>query len=220
MSRNYEKPMEHWKNIFGKMEVKIPSEFNSGNEDLNNGVKWLVEGSESVLDFGCGHGTLMFCCGFLGVKRLYGIDMCEEAIAVAKQRAAGLNNTDYRFEIGSISDLSNIEDESFDSMLISNVLDNLYPEDAEKLLKESYRILKKGGKILIKLNPLLSKEVIEEYEIKIIEDNVLDDGMILWNNNDKQWKEFIEKYFFIEEYSKIYYKEYETENRLYKAIKK
>jgi len=105
-------------------------------------------------------------------------------------------------------------------MLISNVLDNLYPEDAEKLLKESYRILKKGGKILIKLNPLLSKEVIEEYEIKIIEDNVLDDGMILWNNNDKQWKEFIEKYFFIEEYSKIYYKEYETENRLYKAIKK
>lgn len=220
MTRNYEKPMEHWNKVFGDIEVKIPKEFNTGNEDLNKGIEWLAEGSESVLDFGCGHGTLLFCCGFLGTRKNVGIDMCQQAIDMAKKRAAGIDKMKFDFLLGSIEDLSIIEDESFDSILISNILDNLYPEDAEKLLKESKRILKSNGKILIKLNPLIPEEVIKEYKIKVIEDNLLDDGMILWNNNDKQWEDFISKYFSIEEYSKVFYKEHNTENRLYKAVKK
>ena len=47
--------------------------------------------------------------------------------------------------------------------------------------------MKKGGKLLVKLNPYITDEQIEEYGIKKIGDNLLDDGMILWNNTNEMW---------------------------------
>ena len=76
-----------------------------------------------------------------------------------------------------------------DSAILSNIIDNLYPDDAISVLEEIKRILKKNGKLLVKLNPFISDEQIEEYGIKKISGNLLDDGMILWNNTNEEWED-------------------------------
>ena len=45
----------------------------------------------------------------------------------------------------------------------------------------------------MKLNPYITDEQIEEYGIKKIGDNLLDDGMILWNNTNEMWISIFQK---------------------------
>jgi arsenite methyltransferase len=75
--------------------------------------------------------------------------------------------------------------------------------------------LKKGGKLLVKLNPYITDEQIEEYGIKKIGDNLLDDGMILWNNTNEMWISIFQKKYSIIRYEEIIYEEYVQMNRMY-----
>lgn len=70
-------------------------------------------------------------------------------------------------------------------------------------------------RLLVKLNPHLTAEQIEEYQIKVIKDNLLDDGMILWNNTTEEWKEILSRFFTVEKYEEIYYPEHEQTNRMF-----
>lgn len=75
--------------------------------------------------------------------------------------------------------------------------------------------MKKGGKLLVKLNPYITDEQIEEYGIKKIGDNLLDDGMILWNNTNEMWISIFQKKYSIIRYEEIIYEEYVQMNRMY-----
>ena len=75
--------------------------------------------------------------------------------------------------------------------------------------------MKKGGKLLVKLNPYITDEQIEEYGIKKICDNLLDDGMILWNNTNEMWISIFQKKYSIIRYEEIIYEEYAQMNRKY-----
>ncbi|RGX92176.1 hypothetical protein DXA60_10500 [Roseburia sp. OF03-24] len=75
--------------------------------------------------------------------------------------------------------------------------------------------MKKGGKLLVKLNPYITDEQIEEYGIKKIGDNLLDDGMILWNNTNEMWISIFQKKYSIIRYEEIIYEEYAQMNRMY-----
>lgn len=97
--------------------------------------------------------------------------------------------------------------------------DNLYPDDAISVLEEIKRILKKNGKLLVKLNPFISDEQIEEYGIKKISGNLLDDGMILWNNTNEEWEDILGARYSISDYVEIYYEEYGQINRMYLLTK-
>ncbi|ERJ13267.1 hypothetical protein [Haloplasma contractile] len=99
--------------------------------------------------------------------------------------------------------------------MLSNIIDNLIPTDTTEVLKEIKRIVKPHGKILVKLNPFISDKQIEEWNIKIIDDNFLDDGLFLWNQTTEEWKELFNKYFCIKSYKDIYYSKFEQYNRLF-----
>lgn len=75
--------------------------------------------------------------------------------------------------------------------------------------------MKKGGKLLVKLNPYITDEQIEEYGIKKIGDNLLDDGMILWNNTNEMWISIFQKKYSIIRYEEIIYEDYAQMNRMY-----
>lgn len=111
--------------------------------------------------------------------------------------------------------MGNIPDTSVDGAILSNILDNLIPSDAVKTLAEIKRVVKPGGKILVKLNPYITDEQIKEWNIKIIEGNFLDDGLFLWNRTTDEWKELFKKYYRIISCKEIYYPEYEQYNRLF-----
>ena len=111
------------------------------------------------------------------------------------------------------------QSENTDAVILSNIIGNLYPNDAEILLEQTKRILKRDGKILIKLNQYLNREQIEKYNIKSIGDELLDDGLLLWNRTDNEWSNLIEKYFKIKHHGDIYYPEHQQTNRIFLAEK-
>lgn len=220
MNSKYDKYLNQWNNIFSKEVPKVPTNQSSGNKALDKGIEWICDGTKSILDFGCGNGTMLFLCALNGTKYNIGIDLSEKAIESAQTRAKQMIEGEYYFIQGSIDVLYSISDSSFDAIILSNIIDNLYPEDAEVLIKEVERILSNNGKLLVKLNPYITLDQIIELDIKVIKDNLLDDGLILLNNTTEEWENFFKIKFNISKYNEIYYAEFGQTNRMFWLTKK
>lgn len=127
-------------------ELKTP-----GNLGLGCGnptaLAQIKEG-DIVLDLGSGAG---FDC-FLASKKVgktgkvIGVDMVPEMIEKSKKNAKEFGFQNIEFKLGEIENLP-IESSSID-VIISNCVINLSP-DKERVFKEAYRVLKKGGKMFV-----------------------------------------------------------------------
>lgn len=220
MPGRYDKCKDKWDIIFGEQKPSFPLTESSGNEGVDKGIQWVCEGTDTILDFGCGNGMLLFLCAFQGTKTHIGLDISEQAIENAKELSSHANQGKFQFIRGGIHQLQKFDDSIADAVILSNIIDNLYPEDAQIVLTETARILKDNGKVLVKLNPFITDTQIKEWQIKIIKDNLLDDGFILWNNTTDQWKSLLEKNFTIHEFQEVYYPEHEQYNRMFLITKK
>jgi len=103
---------------------------------------------EIVLDLGAGAGldALLAAKKVGKAGKVVGLDMTPEMIQKAKKNAEKLGVKNVEFRTGDIEDMP-IEDESID-VVISNCVINLAP-DKNKVFKESYRVLKPGGRMII-----------------------------------------------------------------------
>lgn len=121
----------------------------------------ISEGS-TVLDLGSGAG---FDC-FLAAKKVgetgkvIGVDMTEQMIVKARENAAKYGYWNVEFRLGDIEGLP-VEDESVD-YIISNCVINLAPDKA-KVFSEAFRILRKGGKLLVS-DMVLLKELEKKHK--------------------------------------------------------
>ncbi len=135
------------------------SSFSEANLGLGCGnpvaISKIKEG-DVVLDLGSGAG---FDC-FLASKKVgnkgkvIGVDMTEEMIERARANAKKYNFNNVEFKLGDIENLP-IDDESTD-VIISNCVINLAPNKS-KVFEESFRVLKKGGKMYVSDIVLLGK---------------------------------------------------------------
>jgi arsenite methyltransferase len=212
---NYDKILKYWNKVFKETDLCPIETASVGNDDLDKALDWLCHNSDSILDFGCGNGVMLFKCSLRGTKNHRGIDISEEAIKVARAIQKLSEKEGFTFSVGGVEELEAIADGTFDGVILSNIIDNLFPQDAIKVLTEVKRILKIGGKALVKLNPFLSDNQIKEWNIKIIEKNFLDDGLYLWNLSTEEWTNLLENYFSIVEYKDMYFPEYDQYNRLF-----
>lgn len=215
MPDKYEKSIKAWNELFSNRNEEVPTKAGTGNETIDRGLNWLCKGSNRILDFGCGDGTLMFICALFGTKFHIGIDLSEKAIEKANVRKAKFHQGEFDFICGGIEEIKAIKDSSVDAVILSNILDNLYPQDANLVLQEVNRILSENGKVLVKLNPFITEEQIKEWQIKIIADDLLDDGFILHNKTTNKWEEVLSRYFSISEYHEIIFPEQKQTNRLF-----
>lgn len=217
--RDYRRCVDYWNQVFAEEDPIPPRQADTGNTGLNQGLDWLCQGARRVLDFGCGNGVLLLYCALRGAKELVGMDLSPAGISNARLRFRRAGLEPFTLLVGGVETLEQWPPDSFDAILLSNILDNLYPQDAMSLLSQCHRLLRPRGRILVKLNPWLSPEQIQAWGIQVLEGNLLDDGLLLWNNTDRQWRTLMEAYFTIREARKIYYPEFDQINRLILAEK-
>ena len=218
----YSRNKAFWDNVFEQGTAKKIgiSELEKNPQDIVDGLRWVCKDAESIIDFGCGNGTMLMQCACLGTKKHIGIDISQNGINLAKEFAAHSPAVEFDFECGDIKQLEQIPGGSMDAAIASNIIDNLTPEDAKSAIEQLHRILKSGGKLFFKVNPFLSPQQIQEYEIKPIRGNFLDDGLYLWNLTTEEWKELLLPYFELLRQVDVYFPKHEQYNRLFLLVNK
>lgn len=113
------------------------------------------------LDIGCGSGALTIACGKRNPKAtMVGCDIWRGSYKTEFSKELCENNAklegieNVRFEEGNAVNLP-FEDESFDAVTSNYVYHNITGKNKQKLLLETFRVLKKGGVFVI--HDLMSK---------------------------------------------------------------
>jgi len=145
----------------GISNEKISKEIGYSNEEINNVPEanlglgcgnpialGTIKKGDVVLDLGSGAGFDVFLAakkvGETG--KVIGVDMTPEMIKKAQANSIKYKYNNVEFKLGDIEELP-IEDNSI-NIIISNCVINLAP-NKDKVFKESFRVLKKGGKMFI-----------------------------------------------------------------------
>ncbi len=99
-----------------------------------------------VLDLGCGDGTTAVPAAQLGADVL-GVDIAANLVAAGNARVQALGLTNCRFQEGDASDLSELDDESFD--LVVSIFGAMFAPKPLDVAKEMVRVTKPGGRIVM-----------------------------------------------------------------------
>src|SRR6266496_2483790 len=99
-----------------------------------------------VLDLGCGDGTTALPAAQLGADVL-GVDIAANLVAAGNARAESLGLDNLSFQEGDATDLSELDDESFD--LVVSIFGAMFAPKPLDVAKEMVRVTKPGGRIVM-----------------------------------------------------------------------
>lgn len=103
---------------------------------------------EHVLDLGSGGGIdALIAAKLVGEGgRVYGLDMTEEMIELARENARATGSNNVEFICGRIEDIP-LPDQSVD-VVISNCVIN-FSDDKPRVMREARRVLRPGGRLVV-----------------------------------------------------------------------
>ena len=99
-----------------------------------------------VLDLGCGDGTTALPAARLGAHVL-GVDIARYLVEAGNARAESAGLANCRFQEGDASDLSDLEDDSFD--LVVSIFGAMFAPKPFDVAKEMVRVTRPGGRIVM-----------------------------------------------------------------------
>ena len=100
-----------------------------------------------VLDLGCGDGTTAVPEAQRGAEVL-GVDIAANLVAAGNARAEALGLDNLHFREGDASDLTGLDDESFD--LVVSIFGAMFAPRPFDVAKEMFRVAKPGGRIVMR----------------------------------------------------------------------
>jgi len=215
----YNNTEKFWDDIFEKEKLKdLSAPF--GIEKLDSCIDWLCANTGSIIDYGCGNASMLLRCAYLNVKKGLGIDISCQAVRTAVDYISKKDLLGFSVIQGSLEALKSIKDASFEGAILSNIIDNILPDDALCVLKNIYRILKPEGKLFVKLNDFMDKEKLKE-SIDFFEKEISDNffleksGLYFHNLSDEKFERWIMEYFKVVEKGRIEFKTFDCFNRFY-----
>src|SRR3954467_9846772 len=99
-----------------------------------------------MLDLGCGDGTTAVPAAQRGADVL-GVDIAANLVAAGNARAKELGLGNLSFQEGDATDLSELDDESFD--LVVSIFGAMFAPNPFDVAKEMVRVTKPGGRIVM-----------------------------------------------------------------------
>jgi SAM-dependent methyltransferase len=105
-----------------------------------------ISKGDKVLDLGCGDGTTAVPAAELGADVL-GVDIAANLVAAGNERAEALGLSNLRFQQGDATDLSELDDESFD--LVISIFGAMFAPKPSDVAGEMVRVTKPGGRIVM-----------------------------------------------------------------------
>lgn len=107
-----------------------------------------------VLDIGCGRGEVAFWAARQGAE-VIGIDYSEAGIKIAnnalKKQPKSIQKK-VKFYVQNAKEI-NFPANSFNAIFLIDVLEHLYPEEQDIVLKKSHQVLKTGGSLFAHTEP-------------------------------------------------------------------
>jgi len=158
-----------------------------GNPQAIAGLKT----GETVLDLGSGGGIDCFLAakGVGESGHVIGVDMTPEMVSKARENAIKGGYQNVEFRLGEIENIP-VGDQQVD-VIISNCVINLSPEK-EKVFKDAFRVLKKGGRLAI--SDVVATAVLPDH---IVNDLNLHSGCISGAMHIEELNSILEKTGFI-----------------------
>ena len=181
MKKAYEQEIEMWTRVFAectpvdlrKLDLKVEPMFDEA-------LKLFAEHTTKVLDFGCGTGDISFqYLQYQPTHKILGMDASKTGIEFANETA---KLSDYKtavFMEGGEQSLKQLEENSFDGVILSNVLDVMPKDVSSTVIDDLERVLKPGGSWFIKMNPYYSKEELESFGYKNMGNQIYEEDHIL-----------------------------------------
>ena len=213
----YEQTRRFWDQVFAGHESSAEASLSSGDETLDAALDTLVEARGRVLDFGCGSGRMLLRLSKVRQAECTGVDLSSSALEAAEALFTKAGGS-VHLKQGSTEVLDVFADSAFDGAILSNILDNLTEADALRTIDALARILKPGGRLLVKMNPYLDAETLEAEGLEHVEESLYQEpgGLYLLNHGDAAWFERFAPAFTCIQETKVWLgKNREQENRLY-----
>lgn len=113
----------------------------------------LIAGARCA-DLGCNHGSCTLLMHDFSPASVHGFDLNESALTVARQMAAaqGFAADRTRFVGAQLTDLrAHAADGAYDLVVSFHTLEHIYPEDADRVVAEMWRITRAGGHALLSI---------------------------------------------------------------------
>lgn len=103
-----------------------------------------------ILDLGCGPGEIALRCAKMGAE-VFGVDVSRDALRLGAERCAREEGRIHLFEFDG--ERVPFKDGSFDSIILSDVVEHVKDETLEILIKECERLLARDGRLIIHTSP-------------------------------------------------------------------
>ncbi|MBE6047865.1 MAG: class I SAM-dependent methyltransferase [Clostridium sp.] len=173
------------------------------SEDLMKALTWLCEDKNKIMDYGCGDGFLLIDALKKNENaRGFGIDISEKVIENAEKNALENDVKDRaNFRCGGVEVLKTIKDNRYEAVILSNILDSMTPMDCYILLDHIKKIVKKDGKILIKVAPYKDKEELINSGAIMLNDELFEkeQDVFIRNLTTEKWLSILQDYFELNE---------------------